>query len=37
MLLASGLSTFPIKGDPVFNNGLKNYLQKLYEALKLVY
>ena len=24
MLLANGLSTFPIKGNPVFNNGPKS-------------
>ena len=31
-LLANGLSTFPIKGNPVFNTG-----PKLYHASKLVY
>ena len=31
-LLANGLSTFPIKGNPVFNTG-----PKLYDASKLVY
>ena len=44
-LLANGLSTFPIKGNPVFSNSPKilpksyliTHLQKIYEALKLVY
>ena len=31
-LLANGLSTFPIKGNPVFNTG-----PRLYDASKLVY
>ena len=32
-ILANGLNTFPIQGDPVFSSGRKNYLEILLIVL----